>query len=771
MVQLGKFAGRAARTAPVAFCILFVAVQLAAAQGRSEEAFIDSLLAQMTVEEKLGQLTQYTGYVDVTGPTVQQAGEEAIRAGAVGSFLNVVGAEATHRIQRIAVEESRLGIPLIFGHDVIHGLRTIFPVPLAEAASWNPEAVEHAARIAAREAAASGLHWTFAPMVDVARDARWGRIVEGSGEDPYLGSVMAIARVRGFQGTDLSADTTILATAKHFAAYGGAEAGRDYNIVEANDRTMRETYLPPFKAAVDAGVATLMSSFNEIGGVPSTANHWLMTDLLRGEWGFDGFVVADYTAVWELLHHGVAADSADAGRLALTAGVDMSMVDGIYIRNLPPLVESGVLPMEVVDEAVRRVLRYKYRAGLFDDPYRYGSPEKEAAVIRAPEHVAFAREMARQSIVLLKNEGNVLPLSKDLGRVAVIGALAADSVSALGSWAAIGRPEETIPILPAIREALPNAEVTYAPGYPEARGGFHEVVAAMLSEDTSGHDEAVRLATEADAVVLVLGEHRELTGEAASRAEIDLPGAQLELARRVIEAAGDKPVAVVLTNGRPLALGELDEIAPAILETWHLGNEMGPAVADVLFGDYNPSGKLPVSFPYVTGQEPMYYNRRPTGRPHDAPGAHDKYVSRYVDVPVEALYPFGHGLSYSRFTYSEPHLSATSVAQGGTVEVSVDVTNTSDRPGVEVVQAYVRDEVASMTRPLMELKAFERITLAPGETRTVTFTLGPNDLKFWGPDGGWIVEPGWFTVYVGSSSRDVQSVRFEVTGETMRVEE
>lgn len=732
----------------------------------AEAAFVDSLLAQMTLEEKLGQLTQYSGRWSVTGPTVPQGGDAEVRTGRVGSFLNIFGAEATREVQRIAVEESRLGIPLIFGHDVIHGFRTIFPVPLAEAASWNLDAVEESARIAAREATAAGLHWTFAPMVDLARDGRWGRIVEGAGEDPFLGSRMAEARVRGFQGptlAGLSADTTLVATAKHFAGYGFAEAGRDYNTVDVSERTLREMILPPFHAAVDAGAQTLMSAFNEIGGEPATGSRRLFTDILRGEWGFDGFVVADYTAVRELMWHGVAGDSAEAGRRALDAGVDMSMVDGIYAKNLPALVESGRLPMAVVDEAVRRVLRVKRRAGLFDDPYRYVDPAREAATLFADAHRAVARDVARQSVVLLKNDDDVLPLRRDLGSVAVIGALAADSLSALGSWAAAGRREEATPILPALREAMPDTDVRYAPGYPvPPRGGFHQIVEAMLSEDTSGHGEAVRLATEVDAVVLVLGEHRELTGEAASRASIDLPGAQLELARRVIEAAGDTPVAVVLTSGRPLALTDLDAVAPSILEVWHLGTEMGPAVTDVLLGFHNPGGKLPVTFPHVTGQEPIYYNRRRTGRPHDVPGANDKYVSRYVDVPVEPLYPFGHGLSYTTFGYSAPRLSASTVGMDGEVTVSVDVTNTGDRAGVEVVQLYVHDEVASVTRPMQELKGFERVELSPGETRTVTFTLSPEDLQFWGLDGAWTVEPGSFTVMVGGSSADTQSARFEL---------
>ncbi len=738
----------------------------------AEAAFVDDLLGRMTLEEKLGQLTQYTGQWAVTGPAVPQAGEEAIRAGRVGSFLNVYGAEYTRRAQEVAVNESRLGIPLIFGYDVIHGFRTVFPVPLAETASWNLDGAREAARIAAREAAAVGLHWTFAPMVDVARDGRWGRIVEGAGEDPFLGSRMAEARVQGFQGSTLAglaADTTIVATAKHFAGYGFAEGGRDYNTTDMSERTLREVVLPPFHAAVDAGVQTLMSAFNDVGGVPATGNRALMTGVLRDEWGFDGFVIADYTAVRELIYHGIAGDDAEAGRRALSAGVDMSMVDGIYIDDLPALVEDGRLPMSVVDEAVRRVLRVKRRAGLFEDPFRYVHPQREAAELFSDGNRAVARDLARQSVVLLKNDarpdgaGRVLPLRRDLPSLAVIGALAADSISALGSWAGAGRKEEATPILPALRAALPNTDVRYAPGYPEARGGFLQIVDAMLSEDTSGHDEAVRLAASADAVVLVLGEHREMTGEAASRTSTTLPGAQLALARRVIEAAGTKPVAVVLTNGRPLALGDLDAVAPSILETWYLGSEMGPAVADVLLGFHNPGGKLPVSFPTVTGQEPIYYDRKRTGRPHDVPGASDKYVSRYLDAPVEPLYPFGHGLSYTSFKYAAPRLSAAQVGMDGEVTVSVDVTNTGDRAGVEVVQLYVHDEVRSVTPPVQELKGFQRVELAPGETRRVTFTLAPDDLQFWGLDDTWTVEPGWFTVMVGGSSADTQSARFELT--------
>jgi len=742
----------------------------------AEAAFVEDLLSQMTVEEKLGQLTQFTGQWAVTGPAVPETGEEEVRTGRVGSFLNVYGADYTRQAQEVAVNESRLGIPLIFGYDVVHGFRTVFPVPLAEASSWNLEAAELSARISAREAAASGLHWTFSPMVDIARDARWGRIVEGSGEDPYLGSRMAEARVHGYQGrsfAELASDSTLVATAKHFAGYGFAEGGRDYNTADFSERTLREVVLPPFHAAVDAGVQTLMSAFNEIGGDAATGSHHLFTEILRGDWGFEGFVIADYTAVRELIHHGVAGDDAEAGRRALAAGVDMSMVDGIYIRDLPALVEDGRLSMDVVDEAVRRVLRVKRRAGLFDNPFQYGSPEEEASELLSDANRAAAREVARQSIVLLKNDARadgsrVLPLSRQLASIAVIGALAADSVSAMGSWAGAGRWPETTPILAGLQAAIPHTVVRYAPGYPVVpQGPFLEKVEAALSMDTSGHDEAVALAEEAEAVVLVLGEHRELTGEAASRTDITLPGAQLELARRVIAAAGDKPVVVVLTNGRPLALTELDAIAPSILETWHLGTEMGPAVADVLFGDHNPGGKLPVTFPHVTGQEPLYYNHKRTGRPHDVEGASDKYVSRYLDAPVEPLYAFGHGLSYTTFAYGPLRLNTEQMSLDGSVEVTVSVRNTGDRAGVEVVQLYVHDEVRSVTQPVQELKGFEQVELAPGETKTVTIALSSDDLQFWGLDNEWTTEPGHFTVMVGSSSLDAMSrtARFELVAE------
>lgn len=728
-----------------------------------EDSLIEALLARMTLEEKLGQLTLYNGGLAQTGPVVMTADPDAVRRGRVGAVMNLFGAEATCALQRQAVEESRLGIPLLFALDVIHGFRTIFPVPLAEAATFDPQLAEQTARVAALEASAAGLHWTFAPMVDIARDARWGRIVEGSGEDPYLGSLMAAARVRGFQGKDLREPSTIMACAKHFVAYGGAEGGRDYNTVDLSERTLREVYLPPFEAAVRAGALSVMSAFNEIGGIPASADRRLLTDVLRGEWGFEGLVVSDYTAIWELLFHGIAADSAEAGRKALVAGVDMDMVSGIYVHKLAEEVRSGRLPEAVVDEAVRRVLRVKYRLGLFEDPYRYcRDPERERRLLLAAEHRRLAREVATKAIVLLKNEGNLLPLADTLRTLAVIGALATDSASVLGPWAATGRPGEAVTILEGLRAALPQTRVLYAPGYPEAPpGGFQEIVATALSPDTSRFAEAVAVAAQADVVLLVLGEHRELSGEAASRASVTLPGAQEALARRIL--ATGKPVVVVLMNGRPLVIPYLAEAAPAILETWFLGSEMGNAVADVLLGRASPGGRLPVSFPRATGQEPLYYNHKPTGRP---PRAEEKYTSKYLDVHWSPLYPFGYGLTYTTFAYRNLRLSSSRLGLQDTLRLTVEVTNTGTRAGEEVVQLYVRDEAASVTRPVRELKGFQRVALAPGETKTVTFELPVEALRFWGLENRWVVEPGWFTLQVGPSSAEGLEARFEVLAQS-----
>ena len=712
---------------------------VASAQRPSAEPKIDSLIARMTLEEKLGQLNQ----LSVDGqPNAEQMA--LVRKGLVGSLFNLTGAAATHDAQQLAVTESRLHIPLIFGQDVIHGYRTIFPIPLGEAASWDPEAVRAAAHVAAAEAAAAGLHWTFAPMVDIARDPRWGRIAEGSGEDPYLGSAMAAARVRGFQGTDPRAPDAVLATVKHFAAYGGAEGGRDYNSVDLSERTLREVYLPPYHAALDAGAATVMTSFNEIGGIPSTASPWLMTTVLRREWGFKGFVVSDWTAVNELVNHGVAGTRADAGKLALEAGVDMDMVSRIYVDDLPALVKAGRIPMAVVNEAVRRVLRAKVMLGLFEDPYHGATVEHERAVLLAPEHRQLARRVAEESIVLLKNDGQLLPLAARVHSIAVIGPLADDNVSALGSWPGRGDPQDAVTPLEGVKQRAGSISVVYAKG------------CGITDSSTAGFADAVAAAKQADVAVLVLGEAGDMSGEAASRASLDFPGVQERLLEAV-QATGT-PVVLVVNSGRPLTIPWAAEHVPAIVESWFLGVETGPALAAVLFGDVSPSGKLPVTFPRAVGQIPLYYNHKNTGRPTGP----DKYTSKYTDLPVTPLFPFGHGLSYTTFSYSDLKLSASRIPPTGTLRASVTVTNTGNREGAEVVQLYVHDEVASVTRPVRALAGFRRVSLKPGEARTLEFPLTGKELGLYNKDMKFVVEPGKFRVFVGGSSVGGLEGEFEV---------
>src|ERR1700704_1179014 len=719
--------------------LTLVSARPAFAQRSAAEQKIDSLVSRMTLEEKLGQLNQLS--VD-NQPTPEQLA--LVRKGLVGSLFNLSGAAATRDAQHVAVTESRLHIPLIFGQDVIHGYRTVFPIPLGEAASWDPEAVEAAARVAAREAAAAGVHWTFAPMVDIARDPRWGRIAEGAGQGPYLGSAMAAARVRGFQGTDPRAPDAVLATVKHFAAYGGAEAGRDYNTVDLSERTLREVYLPPYRAALDAGAATVMTSFNEIGGIPSTASPWLMTTLLRREWGFRGFVVSDYTAVDELRNHGVAGSRAEAGKLALEAGVDMDMVSRIYVDDLPALVRAGRIPVAVANEAVRRVLRAKAALGLFDDPYHGATPERERSVLLAPEHRQLARRVAEEAIVLLKNDAQLLPLGSRVHTIAVIGPLADDKVSALGSWPGRGDPRDALTPLEGIKTRAGSLSVLYAKG------------CGITDTATAGFADAVAAAKQADVAVLVLGEAGDMSGEAASRADIDLPGVQPRLLE-AIHATGT-PVVLVIMNGRPLTIPWAAEHLPAIVESWFLGLETGPALAAVLFGDVSPSGKLPATFPRTVGQIPLYYNHKNTGRPTGP----DKYTSKYIDLPVTPLFPFGHGLTYTTFGYSDLRLSAPRIPPAGTLRASVTVTNTGTREGAEVVQLYVHDEVASVTRPVRALAGFRRVSLKPGEARTVDFQLTPKELGLYNKDMKFVVEPGKFRVFVGGSSVGGLEAEFEV---------
>ena len=701
---------------PVVLSILTVGSS--EAQRAALERRIDSLLARMTLEEKLGQLNLPS--VD-DRPTPAQL--ELVRKGLVGGFLNLTGAAATRETQRVAVTESRLHIPLLLGYDVIHGYRTIFPIPLAEAASWDSEAVEAAAHVAAREAAAAGVNWTFAPMVDIARDPRWGRIAEGSGEDPYLGSQMAAARVRGFQGTDLRAPEAVMATVKHFAAYGGAEGGRDYNTADVSERTLREIYLPPFRAAVDAGAGSIMTSFNEIAGIPSHANRWLVTTLLRDEWKFRGFVVSDWTGIEELLAHGVAGSRADAGKLGLEAGVDMDMVSRIYLEDVPALVRAGRIPVATVDAAVRRILAAKAALGLFADPYHGSSVERERSVLLAPEHRQLARRVAQEAIVLLKNDGQRLPLGPAVRTLAVIGPLADDKVAALGSWPGRGDPRDAVTVLEGIKARLaPDTKLLYAKG------------CGITDTSTAGVAEAVALARLANVALLVLGEAGDMSGEAASRSSLGLPGVQQQLLEAV-QATGT-PVVLVLMNGRPLAVQWAADHVPAIVEAWFLGVETGHALADVLFGDVSPSGKLPVTFPRAVGQVPIYYNHKNTGRPP----SDQKYTSKYTDLPSSPLFPFGFGLSYTTFTYRDVRLSAPSITPGDTLKVAVTVSNSGEREGAEVVQLYVRDEVASVTRPVRALAALRRVSLRPGEASTVEFLLTAKQLGFYDRDMKFVVE-------------------------------
>ncbi|HEY4292603.1 glycoside hydrolase family 3 N-terminal domain-containing protein [Luteibacter sp.] len=721
----------------------------------NRDSRIEDLIARMTLEEKVGQLGVFADAVRPFAPDINPevnargAAEvlEQVRAGRVGALFNGVGAAEGREAQRVAVEESRLGIPLLFGADVIHGMRTVFPIPLAEASSFEPDLAERTARATAIEATAAGVQWTFAPAVDIARDQRWGRVAEGAGEDVVLGSAFAAARVRGFQGNDLKAGDALLATPKHFAAYGAVAAGMEYNAVDIAPQTLRDVHLPPFKAALDAGALAFMSAFNDINGVPASANRELMTDILRGEWGFRGLVVSDYTADMELIAHGFAEDARDATRLAFLAGVDMSMQSGFYGAHLPGLVESGVVPMDVLDESVRRVLSVKDAIGLFDNPYRSLDPAAEADSSRDAEHAALARDAARRSIVMLKNDG-ALPLRKAGQKVALIGPFGPDTDHLEGCWTLFGDKRRHENIETGLREGL-------------ADGASLEVVAGSGIEHAidGGIDEAVAAAKRADVVLLAIGEPQNYSGEAQSRTQIVVPPAQQALAEAV--AATGTPVVVLLKNGRALALTGAVRDANAVLVTWFLGSQTGPAIADVLFGDYNPSGRLPVSFPQDAGQQPYFYNHPRTGRPElaDQPPA---FKSRYREVTFEALYPFGHGIGYTRFAYGVPVVKE-SLGWGETIVVTATVTNTGDVAGEEVVQLYIHDRVASRVRPVRELKAFRKILLAPGAAEEVTFELARHDLAFTHRDGTTFeAEPGSFDVWIAGSSAEGVAAGFRL---------
>ncbi len=697
---------------------------------------VEALLSQMTLQEKIGQMTQYN--IDTSDEIKQM-----VQDGKIGSFLNFRGSEATNAMQKIAMEESRLEIPIIFGNDVIHGYRTIFPIPLGEAASWDPELVKKAAAIAAREAASAGTHWTFAPMVDIARDPRWGRIAEGAGEDPFLGAVMARARVEGFQGQDLADPATIVACPKHYVAYGGAEAGKDYNTVDISPITLREVYLPPFEAAIRAGAGTLMSAFNDLNGVPCTANKFTLTDILRNEWSFKGFVVSDWTSINELLNHGIAATLSEAGMKALHAGVDMDMVGRAYLLNLAQLVKDGKVTEQQIDEAVRRILRIKFKLGLFERPYT--DIEKEKEIILCQEHIEAACDVARKSIVLLKNEKNLLPLKKDIKSIAVIGPLADDKYSPLGSWHCEGKVEDVVTPLEGIKAKVsPQTKVNYVKG------------CEIREKKNSNINEAVDIAKNADIAILIVGENANMSGEAASRSSLDLPGMQQDLLKAIHKIG--TPVVMVLMNGRPMSISWETENIPAIVESWFLGIQTGNAIADVIFGDYNPGGKLPVTFPRTVGQVPIYYYHKNTGRP---PTDH-KFTTRYIDMPVAPLFPFGYGLSYTKFKYSNLKVFPEKISADEPIRISAEIKNIGERTGDEVVQLYIQDVVASLTRPVKQLKGFEKITLAAGETRTVEFTLSPEMLGFYNEKLEYVIEPGLFKVWIGTNSVEGLEGSFEL---------
>ncbi|WP_066223987.1 beta-glucosidase BglX [Formosa haliotis] len=713
---------------------------------------VDSVLSLMTLQEKIGQLNQYNGSWDVTGipsDIDNKTKLEKLKNGDVGSMLNVLTVEATREAQSLVMEHSRLKIPLIFGYDVIHGYKTIFPTPLAESASWDLEAMKLSASIAAKEASAEGLHWTFAPMIDVSRDARWGRIMEGSGEDPFLTSAIGVARIQGFQGNDLSDPHTIAACAKHFAGYGFAESGRDYNTVNIGEHELQNVILPPFKAASDAGVATFMNAFNEIDGQPATANSYLQRTLLKGEWGFDGFVVSDWGSIAELIPHGVAKNKLEAANLAIHAGSDMDMEGRVYEDGLKTLVEQNRLDIALIDDAVKRVLRVKFRLGLFDDPYRYSNAKREKTDILTKEHLAISRDVAKKSIVLLKNEKSLLPLSKTAKNIAVIGPLANDKDSPIGNWRAQGEKNSAVSVLEGITNAMgKNANISYAKGTDLSIGERSFLAPLTLNTtDTSGFNEAITIAKHADVVLMVLGEDAFQSGEGRSQANIGFAGLQQELLEAVY--AVNKNIVLVLMNGRPMEISWAADHIPAILEVWHLGSEHGNAVADVLFGDDNPSGKLPVSFPRAVGQEPFYYNQKNTGRPS---ANKEVTYSHHNDVSNEALFPFGYGLSYTSFKYSEVKLSSNSFHPNETVTASVDITNIGKREGKEIVQLYIRDLVGSITRPIKELKGFEIIELKPGETKTVSFKITAELLSFFTANKKWETEAGDFHIFIGSNS-------------------
>ncbi|CAM3631101.1 glycoside hydrolase family 3 N-terminal domain-containing protein [Flavobacterium chungbukense] len=725
---------------------LFMLSLFASAQQQSIDQKVNDLLKKMTIEEKIGQLNQYTGDNQATGPiTINPNKQNEIKQGLIGSMLNVIGTKYTRGYQELAMQ-SRLKIPLLFGQDVIHGYKTTFPLPLAEAASWDLEAIELAARVAATEASASGIHWTFAPMVDIGRDPRWGRVMEGAGEDTYLGSKIAYARVKGFQGNKLGDLNSVMACVKHFAAYGAGVGGRDYNSVDMSERMLLETYLPPFKAAVDAGAATFMNSFNDINGIPATGNAHLQRDILKGKWNFQGFVVSDWGSIGEMVAHGYSKDLKEAAYAAITAGSDMDMESNAYRKHLAELVKEGRVSIDLVDDAVRRILRKKFELGLFDDPYRYSDEKRAEKALNNPEHRKAALEVAQKSIVLLKNENQTLPISKSTKTIAFIGPMVKEYKENMGFWSV----------------ELPEVDynkwiVSQWDGVQNKVGKNTKLLFAKGCEiegtNKDGFAEAVATAKQADVVILSIGERRDMSGEAKSRSDLHLPGVQEDLVK-AIQATG-KPVVVLVNAGRPLVFNWTADNVPAILYTWWLGTEAGNAIANVLFGDYNPSGKLPMTFPREVGQVPIYYNHFSTGRPAKDENS-TNYVSAYIDLKNSPKYPFGYGLSYTTFDYSGLKLSSTKIKSNETIKVSFQLKNSGKVAGDEVVQLYLKDKFGSVVRPVLELKDFQKVKLNAGESKTIEFTIDKEKLSFYNNKLEWGTEPGDFEVMIGTSSADIK---------------
>ena len=736
------------------------------AQDVKMKTFVDGLMKKMTLDEKIGQLNLITpGSGIPTGSVVSTDVEKKIKEGKVGGLFGVTGVDKIKQAQTLAVEQTRLKIPLIFGSDIIHGYKTTVPIPLGLSASWDMKLIEHSAREAAIEATADGLCWTFSPMVDIARDPRWGRIAEGAGEDPYLGSQIAKAMVKGYQGNDLSRNNTLMACVKHFALYGAAEAGRDYNTTDMSRVRMYNEFLPPYKAAIEAGVGSVMSSFNEIDGVPATGNKWLLTDLLRKQWGFKGFVVSDYTSVNEMINHGVG-DLQTVSAMSLRAGLDMDMVGEGFLTTLKKSLREGKVTQKQIDDACRRVLEAKYKLGLFDDPFRYIDEARMKQEVLTAERRKVAREIAAHTFVLLKNNSQALPLKRS-GTIALIGPLANDKSNMLGTWAVSGDPQMSIPVLEGMKNVGgAGVNILYAKGANISDDTLFakkvNVFGTRIDIDKRSTEEmlteALNVANKSDVLVVVVGEASEMSGEAASRTDITIPESQRFLVRALSKTG--KPLIVVVMTGRPLALTEENELATSMIVTWHAGIEAGNAIADVLFGTYNPSGKLSATFPRNLGQVPIYYNHKNTGRP-SAPNS-PKFQSNYLDVPNTPLFPFGYGLSYTSFAYSDFSINKKEMRASEKITASVTVTNNGNYDGEEVVQLYIRDIVGSITRPLKELKGFQKVFLKKGESKKITFTIGTNDLKFYNYDLKWVAEPGDFEVMIGTNSEQVSKTSFKL---------